>query len=114
MALKWVSALVTVATLGVFATANITTAAVGVAGVPLAVNLALVAVAAGASVLVVVAELYQRVDAKLGALSDFLVARLEELERRSPERGEAYLAPIDSSVVPMPSRPRGRRMPADD
>jgi hypothetical protein len=123
MALKWASALIAVAAMVAFGTANIVTAAVSAASVPAAVNLVLMALFTGSAALVVVAELYQRLDARLGVVSEFLVTRLDEivgrlddLEARVPDRGlEAFLGTAEASVVPMPSRPaRARRAPADD
>lgn len=120
MALKWISALVAVASLAAFATANAVAAMVSNSGVPDPVNLVLVAAAAAGTVLAVVAELYQRVDARLTLLSDFLVTRLDELEASGADRNagfvEGYLAGQgtggDASVVPIPTRgPRPRAVP---
>ena len=114
MRLKWASAIVAAASAGSFATANVVLGA----RVPVAANLALVAIAAGGVVLVVLAELYQRMDARLDVLSEFLVARLDEITGRLDrlETGhsleallaQADLEPAPSTVVPL-ARRRTRR-----
>jgi hypothetical protein len=78
MTLKWASTIVAAAAAGSFATANVLLGA----RMPMAANLALVAVATGGVVVVVLADLYQRLDARLGVLSEFLVARLDEIAGR--------------------------------
>ena len=78
MVLKWASALVAATAAGSFVTMAVTTGS----RAPLAVELALVAICAVGAVLVVVAELYQRLDARLGVLADFLVVRLDEVVAR--------------------------------
>ena len=115
MTLKWTSAVVAAASAGSFATANILLGA----RVPVAANLVLAAVATGAVVLVVLADLYQRLDARLGVLSEFLVARLDEIAARldrleSAPSLESLLVetvdpgPAPSTVVPLVPR-RTRR-----
>ena len=109
MALKWISALVAAATAGVFVAANVVSASVRME-VPVAVNVVLAAIATASAVLVIVADLYQRLDSRLSVLSDFLVTRLgeisdrlEELESRGAERGlESVLT--RPGVVPMTAR----------
>jgi hypothetical protein len=105
MTLKWVSAIGAAASMGVFATANVLSA-----GVPFAVNLALVATWAGGAILAVMAELYERLDIRLNAISDFLVTRfdevsghLEDLDGRTAEREPADVLP-DRAVLPMAPR----------
>ncbi len=113
MALKWISALVAAATSGVFAATNIVSASLRV-GVPIAVNVVLAAIATASVVLIVVAELHQRIDSRLSVLSDFLVTRLndisdrlEDLETRVADRSlETMSRP---GVLPMAARgPRSR------
>jgi hypothetical protein len=110
MPLKWISALVATGCITAFITAN----AVG-EGVPVPVNLALVAGGAAGSVLAVAAELYQRLDARLGGLSDFLVARLDELESRTGDYNagfvEGFLSRPETTVTPLPARTGRRREP---
>ena len=110
MTLKWSSAIMAAASAGSFATANILLGA----DMPAAANIALVAITAGCVVLVVVADLYQRLDARLGVLSEFLVTRLDEiagrLERLESGTLESLLGeePAPSTVVPL-ARRRTRR-----
>ena len=117
-----VSALVTVASLSAFVTANLVTTATDSRAIPFAVNAALVAAGAAGAVLAVVAELYRRLDSRLETLSDFLVVRLADLEARSTDRGagfaEGYVAGQSerASVVPLPkraTRPRASSNPDD-
>jgi hypothetical protein len=117
MTLKWVSAIVAAASAGSFATANV----VAGARVPAAANLALIAGTTGGIILVVLAELYQRLDARLDVLSEFLVARLDEITARlnrleARSTLDALLAeatapePAPSTVVPLaPLARRPRR-----
>lgn len=118
MVLKWAGALVAVA-----AGSCLVTMAVAGVGVPVAAVLTLLAVSAGSLVLVAMAELYQRLDARVGLLSDFLVARLADISGRleQPDRGdsaaalEALLKPDEGSargggaaIVPLIPRRTGR------
>jgi hypothetical protein len=110
MTLKWASTIVAAASAGSFATANELLGA----KMPSAANVALVAIAAAGVVLVVVADLYQRLDARLGVLSEFLVARLDEiagrLDRLETRSLESLLGeePAPSTVVSL-ARRRTRR-----
>jgi hypothetical protein len=110
MPLKWISALVATGCVTSFITAN----AVG-AGVPIPVDLGLVAAGAAGAVLAVAAELYQRLDARVDALSEFLVARLDELESRTGDYNagfvEGFLSRPETSVTPLPARTGRRREP---
>src|SRR5262249_1912360 len=85
---------------------------------PVPVNLALVAGGAAGAVLAVAGELYERIDARLGGLADFLVARLDELESRT---GDYYAGFVEgflgraetpgAPVTPLPARAARRREP---
>jgi hypothetical protein len=112
MALKWVGALSTATALGAFAMANLVPGYT----VPVVANLVLVVGAMTGVVLVVVAELYRRLDSRLSAMSDFLVARLGEIvtrldeqEATAAQRGLAdLLAGAEATVVPIGPRRSGR------
>jgi len=110
MTLKWASVIVAAASAGSFATANILLGA----GMPAAANVAMAAIAAAGVVLVVVADLYQRLDSRIGVLSEFLVARLDEIAGRLDRLEDAGLnsllgeQPAPSTVVPL-ARRRTRR-----
>ena len=65
MALKWVGALSAATALGAFATANLVPGYT----VPVVANVVLVVGAATGVVLIVLAELYQRLDARLSAMA---------------------------------------------
>jgi predicted signal transduction protein with EAL and GGDEF domain len=108
MVLKWASAMVAAIAAGSFVTMAVTTGA----RAPLAVALALVAICAAGAVLVVIAELYQRLDARLGVLADFLVVRLDEIVARLDrlEATPALDALFDRSEVDRPGF--GRTEPA--
>lgn len=110
MPLKWISALVATGCVTAFITAN----AVG-GSVPVPVNLALAAGGAASSVLAVAAELYQRLDARLDELSDFLAARLDEVESRTGDYNagfvEGFLSRPETPVTPLPARTGRRREP---
>jgi len=109
MAIKWTGALVTAVSLAILATANVVVEAVSDGAVAPILNMLLIAAAAVGTVLVVVAELYRRLDSRLGVLSDFLVVRMEELESRLADHNaglvEGYLArpnePGSGNVVPL-------------
>jgi hypothetical protein len=112
MALKWVSGLAAAAGMGMFVTANVVSH-----DIPIVVNLVLVATWSGGAILAVVAELYERLDSRLGVISDFLVTRLDELAghlevldaRTSGHGPDDVLAEDNSAVLPM--APRRNRPP---
>lgn len=111
MALKWTGILVTVVAVTFAVTANVLTD--NADGVPAAVNLIVVAVAAAATVVAVVAHLQERVDRRLDQLFELMVSRFDQLDAETGDRNagfvEGYLvghAP-EGSVVPM--TPRGKR-----
>jgi hypothetical protein len=99
MVLKWASALIAAMAAGSFVTMSVTIGA----RAPVAVQLTLVAVCAGAAMLVVIAELYRRLDARLGVLADFLVVRLDEIVARL-DRLEA--APTLDALIARAERDR--------
>jgi len=122
MALRWISTLVTAVSLAVFGTANVVTAVVSDRTIPAVANMLMIAASAVGAVLVVVAELYRRLDSRLGILSDFLVTRMEQLDTSVGDRNagfvEGYLArsgePGNGTVVPLAARARARTSPAPE
>jgi hypothetical protein len=114
MALKWMAVVVAAVSITICVTSN----AVSGREVAAIVNMASVTVAGVAIVVAVVSELYERILARIGALSDLVVARFDDLEKRTADRNagfvEGYLlgqppdAP-DAPVVPIGPRTRGLR-----
>ena len=80
---------------------------------PLLVNLLALTAAGTAVVLAVVAELHDRLNDRLSALTEFLVARLNEIETHTGDRNtgfvEGYLLSHgqEAAVVPFGRRGRG-------
>jgi hypothetical protein len=113
MTLKWMAVVVAAVSVTVFVTTDILVAPL--TGWEVVINMTAITLAGVSTVIAVVAELHQRIAARIVALSDLLVARLGELEARIGDRDsgfvEGYLlgqAP-DASVVPIGPRGRGRR-----
>jgi hypothetical protein len=77
MALKWVSALVAVA-----AGSSLLAMAMVGAAIPVAAAAGLAAACVSGVVLLVLAELHRRLDARISLLSDFLVVRLDDVVAR--------------------------------
>lgn len=115
MTLKWSAAVVAAVALTLGITANVAVALIPGSRLPVAVNIAAITTAGCAVVLVVVADLHARLDARLTILTEFVVARLDELESRSGDRDagfvEGYLLgrQQDPTVIPITLRSGGRR-----
>ncbi|MFJ8689111.1 hypothetical protein [Micromonospora wenchangensis] len=113
MALKWWAVVVAAVSLTACVTANLVTGVGGSGQIPLVVNLFALTVAGTAVVLAVVAELHDRLDDRVSALTEFLVARLNEIETRTGDRNtgfvEGYLLNQgrEATVVPLGRRGRG-------
>jgi len=129
MALKWSAVVVATVAVTLCVTANILVETLSTRQVPVVVNLFAIATAAVTTLVAVMAEFYQRVNDRLGALSEFLVVRLGELDDRTGDRNtgfvEGYLLgqghdshPIghggDASVVPLGFRSARRAMTGRD
>jgi hypothetical protein len=114
MALKWGAVVVAAISVTVLVTANVLVAVLRTGAVPTVVNMATVASAGVAVVLAVVAELYGRMNARITALAEFLVARLNELDTHAGDRNAGFVEGFllsqgqDAAVVPIGSR-QGRR-----
>lgn len=115
MALKWIAVVVAAVSVTLCVTANVLVSALTGREVPAVVNMFAIAAAGIATVLAVVADLYERINARITALHEFLVSRLEELDTHAGDRNagfvEGYLLSHtpDPAVVPIGSRARGRR-----
>jgi hypothetical protein len=116
MTLKWLAVVVAAVSLTLFVTMNVVAGTVRDGGpAPLLVNVLALTVAGTATVLAVVAGLHERLDTRITALTDFLVARLDELDRKADDPNTAFVEGYllsraqESGVVPIGSRTRGRR-----
>ncbi|WP_229399779.1 hypothetical protein [Micromonospora okii] len=113
MTLKWLAVLVAAVALTSAVTGNVVIGVVGGGQLPVVANLLALTTAGTAVVLAVVAELNERLNERLSALSEFLVARLDEIETRTGDRNagfvEGYLLSHgrDADVVPFGRRGRG-------
>ncbi|MEH1054751.1 hypothetical protein V6U89_06000 [Micromonospora sp. CPCC 206171] len=111
MTLKWWAVLVAAVSVTSVVTANVAIVAVEGEQMPLVVNLFALTTAGTAVVLAVVAELHERLNDRVSALTEFLVARLNEIETHAGDRNtgfvEGYLLSHgqDADVVPF-GRPR--------
>jgi hypothetical protein len=115
MTLKWTAVLVATVSVTLCATANAVIGMVNGAQVPVVVNLLALSTASTATVLAVVADLHDRLNGRITALTEFLIARLNELDDNTGDRNtgfvEGYLLGHgqDAAVVPIGPRGHGRR-----
>jgi hypothetical protein len=115
MTLKWMAVLVAAVSMTLCVTTNVVIGTVSGQQVPIVVNLLAIIAAASATVLAVVADLYDRLNGRLTALTEFLVARLNEIDSNAGDRNagfvEGYLLSHrqDPAVVPIGPRMHGRR-----
>ncbi|MET8039967.1 hypothetical protein ABZU25_03760 [Micromonospora sp. NPDC005215] len=113
MTLKWLAVVVATVSVTLWATGNAVTLAVNGGQLPLLVNLFVLITAGTAVILAVVAELHERMNDRISALTEFLVARLNEIENHTGDRNtgfvEGYLLSHgqDAAVVPFGRRGRG-------
>jgi hypothetical protein len=110
MALKWTGVLVAAISVTLFATANVLVVVVGGESVPAVLNM-VTAVAAGTAVVVAVAaELYNRLDSRLNALTDLVLTRFDDLASHTGDHNagfvEGYLLRRgeDAAIVPLGPR----------
>jgi hypothetical protein len=110
--LKWTAVVVAAVSVTLCVTANVVIGIVNGGQLPLVVNLVAVTSAATAVVLAVLADLYGRLDSRLTALTEFLVARLDEIDARAGDRNtgfvEGYLLSHGQDAAVVPFGPRGR------
>ncbi len=125
MALKWTAVVTAAVVITVYVTANVLVASLTTHAVPAVVNLSAIAVAAVATVLAVVAELYVRIDRRLTGLSDFVAERLDRIEDRVGDHNTGFVdgyllgrgqepppehgAHEGAAVLPLGLRSAGRR-----
>ncbi|MEU0547434.1 hypothetical protein ACLQ25_29175 [Micromonospora sp. DT44] len=113
MTLKWWGVVVATVSMTLWATGNVVTLAVNGGQLPLLVNLLALTSAGTAVILAVVAELHERLNDRISALTEFLVARLNEIETHTGDRNtgfvEGYLLSHgqEAAVVPFGRRGRG-------
>ncbi|BCJ58575.1 hypothetical protein [Micromonospora endophytica] len=113
MTLKWSAVLVATVSLTLCVTGNAVTLTVNGGQLPLLVNLFALTTAGTSIIVAVVAELHDRLDNRLCALTEFLVERLREIEAHTGDRNagfvEGYLLnrAQDAAVVPFGRRGRG-------
>lgn len=119
MALKWGSVVVAAVSVTVCVTVNVVVAAVHAGTVPSVVNMASIAVAGIATVLAFLAEMYGRINNRITALAEFLVARLNELDTHAGDRNAGFVEGFllsqgqDAAVVPIGPR-QGKRVMNDE
>jgi hypothetical protein len=115
MTLKWMAVVVAAVSVTLCVTANVVVGTVNGGQVPIVVNLLTITAAGSATVLAVVADLHDRLNGRVTALTEFLIARLDEIDDRTGDRNagfvEGYLLNHgqDAAVVPIGSRMHGRR-----
>jgi hypothetical protein len=115
MTLKWMAVIVAAVSVTVCVTTNVLVGALTGREVPSVINMATITLAGVAVLIAVMADLHQRVVARIAVLSDLVVARLDELDSRTGDRNagfvEGYLLgqTPDAAVVPIGPRARGRR-----
>lgn len=120
MALKWTAIIVSSVAATVCATANVLVAVIQAGSVPVVLNLFAIACAAVGALVAVIADLHDRLDGRVTALTEFLVARLNELDNHTGDRNagfvEGYLLSHgqDAAVLQMTPRMPGRRAMSGD
>jgi hypothetical protein len=116
MTLKWMAVVVAAVSVTLCVTANVVVGTVNGEQVPVVVNLLAITAAGSATVLAVVADPHDRLNGRVTALTEFLIARLNEIDARTGDRNagfvEGYLLNHgqDAAVVPIGPRMHGRRV----
>lgn len=118
MTLKWSAVVIAAVAVTLCATTNIVVALLRTGQVPAVVNMFAIACAAVATLVAVIAHLNDRQQGRLTALTEFLVARLNEVDAHVGDRNagfvEGYLLrqghQQDAAVVQFPPRMHGRRL----
>ncbi|MER7457092.1 hypothetical protein [Micromonospora sp. NPDC126480] len=113
MTLKWLAVMVATVSLTLCVTGNAVTLVVNGGQLPVLVNLLALTAAGTAIILAVLADLHDRLNDRVSALTEFLVARLNEIETSAGDRNsgfvEGYLLSHgqEAAVVPFGRRGRG-------
>lgn len=113
MTLKWTAIVVSSVAATICGTANVLIAVVEAGSVPIVLNLFAIACASVGALVAIIAELHDRLDGRVTALTEFLVARLNEIDSRTNDRNgfvEGYLLSHgqDAAVLQMPRMPSRR------
>ncbi|KXK61782.1 hypothetical protein E1091_18180 [Micromonospora fluostatini] len=112
MTLKWLAVVIASVSLTGWLTGNVVLGLVDGGELPLPVNLLALTVAGTAVVLAVLAELNDRLNDRLTAITEFLVGRLDEIEARAGDRNagfvEGYLLHHDREATVVPFVRPGR------
>lgn len=104
MPLKWVAIVVAAVSVTLCVSINVLVGSLSDHEVPVVVNMATVAATVVGTVLAVIAELYERISARITALTEFVVARLNEIDARAADDfAEEFLLSADrgAAVVPI-------------
>ncbi|GAB3143601.1 hypothetical protein GCM10027290_20190 [Micromonospora sonneratiae] len=115
MTLKWMAVVVAAMATTLCVTVNIVMATVNGHHAPLILNMLAITIAGSATVLAVVADLHDRLNGRITALTEFLIARLNEIDSHAGDHNtgfvEGYLLSHnpDAAVVPIGPRLHGRR-----
>ncbi|MGC1213171.1 MAG: hypothetical protein WA890_18125 [Micromonospora sp.] len=112
MTLKWWAVVVAVVAVTSCVTGNVVLGVLHGGQLPLVVNLFALTTASTAVVLAVVAELHDRLNDRVSALTEFMVARLNEIEAHTGDRNsgfvEGYLLSQGQEGAVLPFGRRGR------
>ncbi|WP_329104391.1 hypothetical protein OG792_29555 [Micromonospora sp. NBC_01699] len=115
MTLKWTAVMVAAVSVTLCVTANVVLGTVNGAELPVVVNMIAITATGVATVLAVVADLHERLNERVTALTEFLIARLNELDSHAGDRNTGFvegylLSHPDPAVVPIGPRMHGRRV----
>jgi hypothetical protein len=112
MTLKWLALMVATVSLTLCLTGNAVILVVNGGQLPLLVNLLTLIATGTGIVLAVIAELHDRLNDRVSALTEFLVARLNEIETSTGDRNtgfvEGYLLSHNQEAAVVPFGRRGR------
>ncbi|HEX6969904.1 MAG TPA: hypothetical protein VF174_13990 [Micromonosporaceae bacterium] len=120
MPLKWVAIVVAAVSATLCVTVNVLLMSLGNGEVPDVINMAAIATTAVAVTVAVVAHLYELTNARITALTEFLIARLNEIDQYVAEHRPDFVGgyPLgqdrDESVIPIGARGSRRTMTATE